>query len=88
MKRLAIAVATFFWLNRSTTLVQWILESSLPLPNMAIFLIAFLGGMVLFYATVLQGSRFWQDYQTHLNLYAPAGLVGFALSLWESMISG
>lgn len=88
MKRLAIAVATFFFLNRSATLVQWILESQLPLPNMAIFLVTFLGGLMLFYSTVLQGSRFWRDYQTHLNLYAPAGLAGFVLSLWQFMLPG
>ena len=46
MNRLAIAVATFFGLNRSAALVQWILASSLPLPNVAIFLAAFLGGIV------------------------------------------
>ncbi|MBM0744993.1 hypothetical protein JOY44_26090 (plasmid) [Phormidium sp. CLA17] len=88
MNRLAIAVATFFLLNRSTTLVQWILESQLPLPNLAIFLVTLLGGLMLFYSTVLQGSRFWRDYQTSLNLYAPAGLAGFALSLWQFMLPG
>ncbi len=82
MKRFALALATFFLLNRSATLVQWMLSLQLPLPNLAIFLMAFLGGLILFYATVLHNSRFWQAYQTHLNLYAPAGLAGFALSLW------
>lgn len=88
MKCLAIAVATFFGLNRSAALVQWILASSLPLPNVAIFLAAFLGGILLVYATVLQNSRFWRDYQTHLNLYVPAGLAGLGLSLWQSIAAG